>query len=159
MEEPRSRIYFLFRTDAGRIDAPTWWRSTLLLVGIFVVLTIGWHLIQPYGDHDLDTTLLFTIGIFAANLYRLLYGFAVIMILICYYNLSAKRWRDIGRPAALAGLLPLLACIAGALHWIEPRVDPDMPHAIPIAADITLAAVFVWNVIELGGLNLRTKTS
>jgi uncharacterized membrane protein YhaH (DUF805 family) len=151
MEETRSRAYFLFRSDVGRIDAPTWWRGTLLLAGIFAVLTIGWHLIQPYADHDLSATLFFTIGIFFANLYRLFYGFAVLLILISLYNLSAKRWRDIGRPAALAGLLPFLACIAGALHWLEPRVDNALPHAIPLAADLVLIATFVWNVIELGG--------
>jgi uncharacterized membrane protein YhaH (DUF805 family) len=153
--EERSQAYFLFRSDVGRIDAPTWWRGTLLLIGIFAVLTIGWHLIEPYADHDLNTTPLFTVGIFLANLYRLLYGFALFLILISHYNLSAKRWRDIGRPAALAGLLPLLACVAGALHWLEPRVDPALPHAIPITADVALLAVFVWNVVELGGLNLR----
>jgi hypothetical protein len=31
-----------------------------------------------------------------------------------------------------------------------------MPHAIPIAADVVLIATFVWNVVELGGLNLRS---
>jgi uncharacterized membrane protein YhaH (DUF805 family) len=116
MEEPRSRAYFLFRADAGKIDAATWWPSTLLLVGIFAVLTIAWHLLQPYADHDLNTTPIMAIGILIANIYRLLYGFAVILILISHYNLSAKRWRDIGRPAALAGLLPVLACIAGRMH-------------------------------------------
>jgi uncharacterized membrane protein YhaH (DUF805 family) len=151
MEKPRSRIYFLFRSDTGRIDAAIWWRGTFLLVGIFAVLTIGWHLVQPYADHDLNTTLLFTIVILFANLYRLLYGFALILILISYYNLSAKRWRDIGRPAALAGLLPFLACIAGALHWLEPRVAPEMPHVVPVAADVALAAIFIWSVVELGG--------
>jgi uncharacterized membrane protein YhaH (DUF805 family) len=155
MEEPRSRIYFLFRSDAGRIDAATWWRGTLLLVGIFAVLTFGWHLIEPYADHGLNATLLFTVGILFANLYRLVYGFALILILISYYNLSAKRWRDIGRPAALAGLLPLFAWIAGAVHWLEPRLNPEMPHAIPIAANIVLVAILIWNVVELGGLHLQ----
>ena len=88
----------------------------------FAVLTVGWHLIQPYADHDLATTALFTIGILFANLYRLLYGFALILILISYYNLSAKRWRDVGaalgagRPLALARLhrrRPALARAAG----------------------------------------------
>ena len=101
--------------------------------------------------------MLFTIGILFANLYRLLYGFALIMILISYYNLSAKRWRDVGRPSALAGLLPLLACIAGALHWLEPRVAPEMPHLIPVVADIALAAVFIWNVVELGGFRFSNS--
>jgi uncharacterized membrane protein YhaH (DUF805 family) len=157
MEEPRSRAYFLFRADAGKIDAATWWPSTLLLVGIFAVLTIAWHLLQPYADHDLNTTPIMAIGILIANIYRLLYGFAVILILISHYNLSAKRWRDIGRPAALAGLLPVLACIAGAMHWLEPRVDPAMPHALPLAVDVILTLTLVWNVVELGGLRLRPR--
>lgn len=152
MAEPPSRIYFLFRSDVGRIDAATWWRGTLVLLGIFAVLTIAWHVIEPYADHGLDTNPLFTIAIILANLYRLLYGFALIMILVSHYNLSAKRWRDIGLPAALAGLLLVLACVAGALHWLEPRVAPAMPHAIPIVADVALVAVLIWNIVELGGL-------
>jgi uncharacterized membrane protein YhaH (DUF805 family) len=77
------------------------------------------------------------------------------LIVISHYNLSAKRWRDIGRPAAFAGLLPLAACICAALHWLEPRVDQAMPRTVTIAADIVLAAIFVWNIVELGGLRRR----
>ncbi len=146
-----SRSYFLFRSDAGRIDAATWWRGTLLLAGIFVTLSIGWVLVQPYADHDLNTTPLMTAGILTANLYRLLFGFSIILILISHYNLSAKRWRDFGQPAALAGLLPFVACICAALHWLEPRLDRAMPHAAVLAADLLLFVTFVWNVVELGG--------
>ena len=145
------RAYFLFRSDAGRIDAATWWRSTLLLAGIFIALSIGWVLVQPYADHDLNTTPLMTAAILAANLYRLLFGFGIILILISHYNLSAKRWRDIGRPTALAGLLPFVACICAALHWLEPRLDQALPHAATVAADLVLFVTFVWNVVELGG--------
>src|SRR5579883_430191 len=151
----RARLSFLFRTDAGRIYAPTWWRGTALLAGVFALLTIAWHVIEPYADHDLNTTALFTLWIVLANVYRLFYGFAIIMILICHYNLSAKRWRDAGRPAALAGLFPLAASIAGALHWLEPRVAPALPHLIPLAADLVLVAIILWNVVELGGLYAR----
>jgi len=155
MEAQQSRAYFLFRSDAGRIDAPTWWRWMLLLLGIFAVLTITWHLIEPYADRGLSTTPFFTPGIFLANLYRVLYGFALIILLISYYNLSAKRWRDIGRPAGLAGLLPILASICGALHWLEPRVDQALPHVLVVLANVILVLVFIWNVIELGGLHPR----
>ncbi len=152
MEAQKSRWYFLFRTDEGRIDAGTWWRNAALLVVIFAVLTLGLILVAPYAEHDLATEPLFTFSILAANLYRLVYGFASILLLICYYNLSAKRWRDIGRPAALAGLLPFLACIAWALHWLEPRVGGEIPHFITVMADILLFVILVWNVIELGGI-------
>jgi uncharacterized membrane protein YhaH (DUF805 family) len=151
----RSRAYFLFRSDAGQIDAATWWRGTLLLAGIFAASVIGWVFLEPYADHDLDTTFWMTAGILAANLYRLLFGLAILLILISYYNLSAKRWRDIGWPPALAGLLPFIACICAAVHWLEPRIEPSLPHAVTLAADAALAATFVWNVVELGGLRRK----
>jgi uncharacterized membrane protein YhaH (DUF805 family) len=152
MEAQNSRWSFLFRTDEGRIDASTWWRNAALLVIIFIVLTLGWSLIAPYAEHDLATEPLFTFSILAANLYRILYGFVSILLLICYYNLSAKRWRDIGRPSALAGLLPFLACVAAALHWLEPRTGGEIPHFILVVTDILLFLTLLWNVVDLGGL-------
>ncbi len=152
MEAEHSRLFFLFRTDEGQIDAKTWWVNSALLVAIFVVLTFGWSLVQPYAEHDLAKEPLFTFSILAANLYRLVYGFASILLLICFYNLSAKRWRAVGRPAALAGLLPFVTCITWALHWLEPRVGGEVPHFLVVIADILLIAILAWNVIELGGL-------
>ena len=152
MEVQRSRWSFLFRTDTGRIDAGTWWRNTALLGAIFAVITFGWLLIEPYAAHNLATEPLFTFPILAANLYRIFYGFASIVLLISYYNLSAKRWRDLGHPAGLAGLLPFLACVTAALHWLEPRVGGEVPHFVVVLADILLVLILVWNVIELGGL-------
>ena len=152
MDAQQSRWSFLFRTDEGRIDAKTWWRNIGLLVGIFAVLTLGWILIEPYAQHDLATEPFFAITVLAANLYRVIYGFASILLLVCYYNLSAKRWRDIGRPPSFAGLLPFLAVVTGALHWLEPRVGGEIPHFVVIIADILLFLILVWNVVDLGGL-------
>ena len=157
MEVQRSRWSFLFRTDTGRIDAGTWWRNTALLGAIFAVITFGWLLVEPYAAHNLATEPLFTFPILAANLYRIFYGFASIVLLICYYNLSAKRWRDIGRPPALAGLLPFLVSTAWALHWLEPRVGGEIPHFVVVIADVLLFLTFIWNVIELGGLFTAVK--
>jgi uncharacterized membrane protein YhaH (DUF805 family) len=148
----RSRAYFLFRSDAGRIDAATWWRWTLLLASLLAALAIGWVLVQPYADHNLNASPWMTAAVLVTNLYRLLFGFAILLILISHYNLSAKRWRDIGWSPALAGLLPFMACICAAVHWLEPRVSPTLPHIATLAADAALAAVLVWNIIELGGL-------
>ncbi len=148
----RSRTYFLFRSDAGQIDAATWRRGTLLLAGIFAALAIGWVFVQPYADHDLNANPWMTAGILAANLYRLLFGFAILLILISHYNLSAKRWRDVGWPPALAGLLPFVACVCAAAHWLAPRTNQAVPHGVTLAADAALAAVLVWNIVELGGL-------
>lgn len=151
MGAPEQGWSFLFRTEEGRIDAPTWRRNATLLLAVFAVLTLGWILIEPYAAHDLAKEPLFTVSVLAANLYRLLYGFASLLLLVCYYNLSAKRWRDIGYPSSLAGLLPFLACVAAALHWLEPRVGGEIPHFVVVIADILLFAVLIWNVAALGG--------
>ncbi|QXX75240.1 hypothetical protein [Methylovirgula sp. HY1] len=152
MAAQTSRWSFLFRADEGRIDAGTWWRNTGVLFAIFAVLTLVWLLVEPYAKHDLATEPLFTFPILAANLYRIFYGFASVVLLICYYNLSAKRWRDLGHPAALAGILPFFACVTAALHWLEPRVGGEIPHFVVIIADILLFLTLLWNVIDLGSL-------
>lgn len=158
MEAETPRWSFLFRSDEGRIDAPTWWRNVALLAGIFAVLTIVWILVEPYVHHDLATEPLFTVPILLANLYRLVYGFGSLLLLVCYYNLSAKRWRDIGRPPALAGIVPFLVCFAAALHWLEPRVGGEIPHFLVVLTDILFFASLIWTVVELGGvLKLRRQ--
>ncbi|MGO9134918.1 MAG: hypothetical protein ACLP8A_12865 [Methylovirgula sp.] len=157
MAEETSRWSFLFRSDEGRIDAATWWRYTALLAGIFALLTLVWIFVEPFAAHDLAKEPLFTLPILAANIYRLIYGFGSVLLLVSFYNLSAKRWRDIGRSSGLAGLLPFIVCLAAALHWLEPRVGGDIPHFVVVIADILLFATLVWNVIELGGFVRRKQ--
>ena len=147
---PESGARFLYRTDQGRIDAKTWVRGTLMLGAILGVLTAIWVFLSPYAEHDLDKTPLFAWRTFAAYVYLMFYAFAVILIAICHYNLSAKRWRDRGWPSSLAGLLPLSALLAGAAHWLQPRVAEVMPFWYVAAVDVLLVAVIVWNVVELG---------
>ncbi|MGO9004428.1 MAG: hypothetical protein ACLQIQ_15785 [Beijerinckiaceae bacterium] len=143
---------FLYRSDAGRIGAGTWWRGALLLAAVLAALTLGLLYVLPYAKHDLGKTPLLSGSAFGANVYVLFYAFALIFVGVCYYNLSAKRWRDMGRPPALAGLLPFVGLLAGALHWLEARVGATLPHAMPIIADIVLVLTLVWTIIDLGGL-------
>jgi uncharacterized membrane protein YhaH (DUF805 family) len=149
---PSRNFSTLFRSDQGAIDAPAWWRGSLILGGIFAVLTLIWIGIEPVADQALATTIASTIVALMANLYRLAYGLACLLLLLCFYNLSAKRWRDLGRPAGFAGILPIIVTIAAALHWLEPRTGGETPHALVIAADMLGFAVLIWNVIELGGI-------
>ena len=51
---------FLFRTDAGRIDRPTWWRGTVLLAGPLVLATLGWIALAPWAHRGLDERTLST---------------------------------------------------------------------------------------------------
>lgn len=148
----RQSFSTLFRSDQGEIDAPTWWRGLLLLSGVFAVLTLGWIFIEPFADKSLTATLASTMIVLIANLYRLAYGFICLLLLISFYNLSAKRWRNLGRPASFAGILPIIGAVAAALHWLEPRTAGETPHLLVIAADMLVFAVLIWNVIELGGI-------
>ncbi len=148
-------LSFLYRSDEGEIDVATWWRGALVLAGIFAVLTLGWIVVEPYADRSLATTVLSTIVVLTANLYRLAYGFICLLLLICLYNLSAKRWRNLGKPSSFAGILPVAVAIDAALHWLEPRVAGDLPHVLVIAADVIVIAVFLWALIELGGIRAR----
>jgi uncharacterized membrane protein YhaH (DUF805 family) len=141
---------FGFRTDQGRLDAKTWWQGTAILGVPLAVLTLIWFLLAPYAHRDLASTPFLAWRTVAAFVYLLFYAFAILLVAICHYNLSAKRWRDRGRPGALAGLLPLAALVSGAAHWLQPRVADVLPYWYVAGVDATLVAITAWNVVELG---------
>lgn len=142
----------LFQTAEGRIDARTWRQATALLGAVLGALTAIWLLLSPYAHRDLASTQFIALPTLVAFVYLLLYAFAVILIAISHYNLSAKRWRDRGWrfPGALAGLLPLAALVSGAAHWMQPRVAEVIPYAYVAGIDLLLVAIVVWNLVELG---------
>ena len=66
------------------------------------------------------------------------------------YFVSAKRFDDLGKPPALAGLAPFALLVAGAAAWFQPRSEGAMP-AWGVWPFYALAAgVIVWNIVELG---------
>ena len=141
---------FLFKTDQGEIDAPTWRRGAAVLLAILVVATILWRLLAPYARHDLDTMPFLQPMVMIAYTYLIVYSFAVILTAVCYVNLTAKRLRARHRPPGLAGLLPLLMLLAGAAHWLQPRMGDEMPAGAPFVFDAFALAVLVWIVVDCG---------
>ena len=119
-----SQFAFLFRTEQGRIDRQTWHYGAGLLALPLVVLTGLWLALAPYANRSLDQRAFADPRTFASYAYLVVYAFAVLLIAVCYVNLSAKRFRDRGRPApvGLAGLLPFVALCDGAARWLQPRV-------------------------------------
>lgn len=147
----RERIAFLYRTDEGRIDRATWRSGALGLAAVLVPATLIWLLLEPYTYHDLATRPLWVPEIAAAYAYLIFYAFVVILVVASFVNLSAKRFRALGRPAplALAGLVPLVALFAGAAHFFQPRLADVVPRWSVYPFDLALIGVAAWALYEL----------
>ena len=145
-------IRFLYRTEVGRIDRAIWVKGAGALAAILAPFVVLWFALSPYTAHDLATDPFFVPMTAVAYAYVLIYTFVILLVAVSYVNLSAKRFRALGRPAplALAGLVPLVALIAGATHWLQPRVAEVMPLFWVWGVDAVLLAVILWTVYELG---------
>jgi hypothetical protein len=148
----RERLSFLYRTEEGRLDRASWRAGVAGLLALLVPLTLIWLALFPYTDHDLSKSPLFVWQTAVAYAYLALYALAVLLIFASFVNLSAKRFRALGWPAplGLAGLTPFAALLAGAVHWLQPRVAEVMPYWCSLGFDALLAAVALWTAYELG---------
>ena len=149
----RATIHFLFQTYEGAIGRRVWRSGTLVLAAILIPLTVLWIFVAPATHRDLSTPELLDAKALAAFIYLAFFAFAVILIAVSWTNLSAKRFRAIGRAGALAAALPLAALIAGAAHWFQPRMPDVFPDWVLILVDIAIAAVALWSLYELGLAN------
>jgi hypothetical protein len=148
-EPHQSRFYFLFRTDKGMIDAPTWMRGAAVICGLDGLLTWVWLLMLPYANRGLDERSLLDLPTLAIYIYLFIYAEIVILSAVSFYNLTAKRFRARGMVPALAGLIPFLALITGAYHWLQPRVsDMIADWSVPIL-DVLLMACVIWTILIL----------
>lgn len=146
------RIRFLYRTELGRIDRATWARGAGALAAIIAPFHLLWLALSPYTAHDLAKDPFFMPMTAVAYAFVLLYAFVILLVAVCYVNLSAKRFRDIGRewPVGLAGLAPFALLVDGATHWLQPRVAEVMSVWWVWGVDAILAGVIAWTVYELG---------
>jgi uncharacterized membrane protein YhaH (DUF805 family) len=149
----RATIRFLFQTYEGSIDRQTWRSGTWVLAAILAPLTLIWLFIAPATHRDLATPQFLNAAALGAFIYLAIFAFAVILIAVSWTNLSAKRFRAIGRPAALAGALPFAALIDGAAHWFQPRAPDVFPGWALLIFDVALLAVAAWSFYELGLTN------
>ena len=153
---PAGDLHFLFRTDQGTISRKLWWRGVAMLAAPLAAFTAVWWLLSPYAWRGLDERRFIDPMTIITYLYLIIFAFAVMLIAVCFVNLSAKRLRARGREPGLAGLAPFAALLAGAAHWLYPRVADTMPWAIVAVCDLVLLAVIAWMVVELG---LRDDTA
>lgn len=141
---------FLYRQTEGVIDRATWARASLPPVAIALALTaIAW-LIAPDKPRDLASEAFIDPRVIATHIYFLAYAFALLLCTVAEYFVSAKRFADRGKPAALAGLAPFALLLAGAANWYQPRSEGWMPAELTYVFDLVAIGVVAWNVIELG---------
>jgi uncharacterized membrane protein YhaH (DUF805 family) len=147
-----ARIRFLYRTEEGRIDRATWIRGAGALAAILAPFFLIWLALSPYTEHNLETDPFFVPMTVVAYAFVLFYAFVVLLVAVSYVNLSTKRFRDLGRapPLGLASLAPFMALIAGATHWLQPRVAEVMPRFWVWGVDALLLGVILWTAYELG---------
>jgi uncharacterized membrane protein YhaH (DUF805 family) len=147
-----ARLRFLYQTEEGRIDRATWRRGAGALLAALAPLTLIWFALQPYSSHDLATTPFFAPMTILAYAYVIFFAFAVMLAAVSFINLSAKRFRDRGLtpPLGLASLAPLLALVAGAVHFWQPRAAEVMSRWYVWGVDAIFVAAVLWTVYELG---------
>jgi hypothetical protein len=141
---------FLYRQAEGVIDAPTWARASFLPVAVALGLIAIALLIAPNRPRDLANEAFLDVKVIATHIYFLVTAFAVILCAVAEYFVSAKRFADRGKPAALAGLAPFALLLAGAAHWFQPRSEGAMPEALTYLFYAAAAGIVAWNVVELG---------
>jgi uncharacterized membrane protein YhaH (DUF805 family) len=146
------RIRFLFRDDQGRVDRETWRRAALALLALLAPFVGLWLALEPYTNHDLSKTPLFDPMVALAYTYLIFFAIIGTLIAVSLVNLSAKRFRDLGRPAplGLASLAPFAIFIDGAAHWLQVRIAEVMPHWQVYPFDAAAAFVVLWTIYELG---------
>lgn len=133
------RFRFLFRQDRGTIDASTWRSTAAMLAVLFVLAAAAEWVANGFGT---------AIGIGVTAIFILV----AMLIAACWYFLSAKRFRDRGRPPVLALVLPVVLLLVGALHFLQPRGGGYYPLWFATLGDIVLTGVVVWTIVELGFL-------
>ena len=143
-------FHFLYREADGAIGPGDWARASLLPVGVALAMTALAIAISPGAPRDLATQPFFSVSIVAVHAYLMVYGFALILLAVMQYFVSAKRFADLGRPPAFAGIAPFAILIAGAAAWFQPRSEGSMPAWAVYPFYALAAGVVVWNIVELG---------
>lgn len=148
--QTESGFFFLFRSDLGRIDRATWWKGVAIIVGPLALMTLGWRALSALPQHGMAQSAVIDPAALLVDAYHIVYGLAIILAAICFYNLSAKRFRDRGRPRSLAGVPPFAILLAGAAHWFQPRSQGEEAAFVPFLFDALVVLVALWSVAELG---------
>ena len=119
------RFRFLYRQGEGAINRREWRLASWPPIAIALAMTFVWLVIAPRQVRDLSREELIDLGVIATYAYLIVYAFALLLCAVAEYFVSAKRFADLGRPPALAGLAPFSLFVAAAANWYQPRSGRD----------------------------------
>ena len=85
----------------------------------------------------------------ATHAYFIVYGFALILLAVTEYFVSAKRFNDLGKPPAWPGLAPFCLLLAGAALGSS-RARKARCRCGPSTLLCAGARLIIWNIAELG---------
>ena len=131
-----SNFHFLFREDKGQIGRAVWWRACLSLVAIWLVIFAAFAYLDGGDITKVGLTAILTI--------------ATIMLGVCYYFVSAKRFQDLGQSGNFALILPLAILLDSAIHWMQPRLGATFPVALTYLLDLVSLGITGWTIWSLG---------
>jgi len=151
----KAQFDFLYRRSEGTIDRREWALASLPPTFVLIVTTLIWLAIMPRDARNLSQGLL-DLGVAARYSYLIVYAFVVILCAVAQYFVSAKRFADLGRPAALAGAAPFAIFFAAAATWYEPHSEGWAPHWLTLAIDVVAVGVVIWTIAELGFVKGRS---
>ena len=151
-----ARLDFLYRRSEGTIGRRDWALASLPPTIVFIVLTLIWLAIMPRETRDLSKGLI-DLGVAARYLYLIVYAFVVLLCAVAQYFVSAKRFADLGKPAALAGVAPFIVFFVAAANWYEPKSEGWAPHWLTLILDVVAIAAVAWNIVELGFVKGRSS--
>jgi uncharacterized membrane protein YhaH (DUF805 family) len=154
----RLSFRFLYRESEGAIGPGLWARASALPVGVALIMTLIAWVVAPRVPRDLGSQPFFSFTIFAVHFYLIIYSFALIFLAVAQYFVSAKRFTDLGKSPAWAGLTPFCLLLAAAANWFQPRSEEAMPVWAVYPFDALALAVVIWNIVELGFIE-RPSTS
>ncbi|NDA47102.1 MAG: hypothetical protein EBY21_07460 [Alphaproteobacteria bacterium] len=152
MAQPSARAYlaFLYRSETGLISRKEWWLGVSLLLGLLFLFELGWLALAPQTERGLEERALVDPWVLVTYCYVIVFALVFALCGISFITLSIKRLRAIGRPQALAGLVPLIVFLTSALHWLQPRVSEVMDRFWVWGMDGVLILCLIWTCVELG---------
>jgi uncharacterized membrane protein YhaH (DUF805 family) len=139
---------FLFRDDRGSIDRRTWWVAMAALAAAWIAVVLvatGVTLLAERlaAQESVGMLSLLTQGIYLSAIFNIL----IVLVYVCYYFVSAKRYNDLGKSPRLALILPAAVYV---LTFSPILTDQVLPVYGRWAMLVAFLAVAIWQVRELG---------